>query len=110
MTVENFAKLSGFEIVTMPSPDSLIEGAYVGDLLSWVMGKAGEGNIWVTIMTNKNVLAVAALIDVSCVIISENAEIDADFIETAADKKINVLRCTDDNYTVCAKLSRLLDE
>ena len=73
------------------------------------MGHAKADNVWVTIMTNKNVLAVASLIDVSVVIICENAEVDDEFLSTAKDKEINVLRSALDSYTVCAQLSRLLE-
>ena len=73
------------------------------------MGHAKPDNVWVTIMTNKNVLAVASLIDVSVVVICENAEVDEDFLTTARDKEINVIRSEFDSYTVCAKLSRLIE-
>ena len=43
MTVEAFANLIGCEIICMPSPEKEVDGAYIGDLLSWVMGKAAEG-------------------------------------------------------------------
>ena len=42
-----------------------ITGCYIGDLLSWVMSKAQSGNIWITIMTNVNIVAVASLTDVA---------------------------------------------
>ena len=52
MTVEYFAKELGLGTLCMPSPDREIDGAYIGDLLSWVMGKASQGNVWITIMSN----------------------------------------------------------
>ena len=110
MTVESLAKELGAETLSLPCPDRVPDGAYCSDLLSWVMGHAKADNVWVTIMTNKNVLAVASLIDVSVVIISENAEVEEEFLSTAKDKEINVLRSALDSYTVCARLSRLLEE
>lgn len=53
-----------------------VEGCYCGDLLSWVMGRASAGDVWVTIMSNVNVAAVAALADVACVILAEGVEPD----------------------------------
>ena len=108
MTVENFAKLSGFEIVTMPSPDSLIEGAYVGDLLSWVMGKAGEGNIWVTIMTNVNIVAVAMLREISAIVLAEDVSLDAEVAEAARLKGINVLRTPLTSYEAAKTISEII--
>ena len=110
MTVQELAKALQAECLSLPEPERIPNGAYCSDLLSWVMGHAKPDNVWITIMTNKNVLAVASLIDVSCVIICENAELDEDFLQTAQDKEINVLRCAADNYSVCASVARLFDE
>lgn len=110
MTVESLAKELGAKMLSLPCPDRVPDGAYCSDLLSWVMGHAKADNVWVTIMTNKNVLAVASLIDVSVVIICESAEVNEEFLSTAKDKEINVLRSALDSYTVCARLSRLLEE
>ena len=71
MTVTELSKVTGLTAITLPDPEREVKGAYVGDLLSWVMGRADEGNAWITIMSNSNVAAVATLADVSCVILAE---------------------------------------
>lgn len=109
MTVETLLSALNAEALSLPCPERVPCGVYCSDLLSWVMGHAEPDNVWVTIMTNKNVLAVASLIDVSCVVICENAEVDEEFLATAKEKEINVLRSPMDNYRVCAALSRLLE-
>ena len=109
MTVQQVASRLGAEIISLALQDREPCGVYCGDLLSWVMGHAKPDNIWVTIMTNKNVLAVASLIDLSCVILCENAQVDEEFIMTAKEKEINVIRCAEDNYTVCTRLHGLLN-
>lgn len=108
MTVENFTKLSGFEVLTMPSPDNEICGAYIGDLLSWVMGKAGEGNIWVTIMTNVNVVAVAMLREISAVVLAEDVTLDAKTLEAASTKGVNVLRTPLASYEAAKKIAEII--
>ena len=110
MTVKKLAAALDASCLSLPCPDRIPCGAYCSDLLSWVMGHAKPDNVWVTIMTNKNVLAVASLIDVSCVVICENAEVGDEFLTLATEKEINVLRCAADSYTVCSQLSRLLPE
>lgn len=109
MTVDTLVTELKAEVLSLACPERELNGAYCSDLLSWVMGHAKPDNVWVTIMTNKNVLAVASLIDVSVVVICENAEVDEDFLTTARDKEINVIRSEFDSYTVCAKLSRLIE-
>ena len=108
MTVENFTRLSGFEVITMPSPENEINGAYVGDLLSWVMGKAGEGNLWVTIMTNVNIVAVAMLREISAIVLAEGVDIDGEVIEAASLKGINVLRTALPSYEASKKIAGII--
>lgn len=54
------------------SDDREINGKHVGDLLSYVMSHAAYDNAWVTIQTNINVVAVAHLLDLSCVIFADS--------------------------------------
>ena len=75
----------------MPEPGREINGAYVGDLLSWVMGRAQADNVWITIMSNMNVIAVASLSDVSCVLLAEDVSLDDEILNTAKQKGINIL-------------------
>ena len=67
MTVNELMTACNFEAVCLPDADREVSGAYVGDLLSWVMGRAQADNAWITIMSNVNVIAVASLSDVACV-------------------------------------------
>lgn len=105
MTVKELQEKYSFEILSLPQPEREVSGGYIGDLLSWVMGRAGENNAWITIMTNVNIVAVAALSDVSVIIIAEGAKPDAAVIETAEAKGVNLLSSTKTAYelavTIC---------
>ena len=91
MTVNELCTSCGFEIICMPDGQRSVSGAYIGDLLSWVMGRANEDNAWITIMSNVNVIAVASLSDVACVILAEGVHLDDELRQTAEQKGINVL-------------------
>ena len=91
MTVSDFASENALTVVTMPEPDREIKGCYIGDLLSWVMGRAEEDDAWITIMSNANTVAVASLTNVACVILAENVELESDIVKTAEQNGINVL-------------------
>jgi hypothetical protein len=54
-------------------PDS----GYASDLLSCVMAGAKKGGLWVTLQAHINIVAVAALLDLSAIIITEDAQPDA---------------------------------
>lgn len=98
----------GFEVVSLPDGDREIDGVYIGDLLSWVMGRAQMDNAWITIMTNVNVVAVASLADTSCVILAEGVEMPQDIVETALSKDVNVLASSQPIYETAVRLAGLI--
>ena len=108
MTVESLVKDCGFEVVCIPSPERVAEGAYIGDLLSWVMGKADSNNVWITIMSNINVIAVATLADVSCIVLAEGVTLDPEIVATAEAKGVNVLSSPLSAYEIAKKLSGII--
>ena len=108
MTVQQFATACQFNILTMPDPDRQIGGVYIGDLLSWVMGKAEADNVWITIMSNINVVAVASLSDVSCVLLAEDVTLDSDVLATAKDKGVNILSTSLATYEAALKVSGVI--
>ena len=107
MTVSELTN-AGFTPVVLPDPEREISGAYAGDLLSWVMGRATSGNAWITIMTNINIVAVAALVDISCIILSEGVTASPDVIQTANAKNINVLSTGLPTYEAALALAKAI--
>lgn len=91
MKVNELASLEGFSVVALPDGEREIGGVYIGDLLSWVMGRAKADDAWITIMSNINIVAVASLADVACIILAEGVTLDASVIETANAKGVNIL-------------------
>ncbi len=108
MTVNDLIKLGDFDEVCLPEGGREVNGVYIGDLLSWVMGNAAADNAWITIMSNINVVAVASLIDVACVILAEGVTLDDDTKAAASDKGINVLSTHFTAYETAVKLSKSL--
>ena len=108
MKVAQAQNLLELKPITVPCPDRDIEGVYTGDLLSWVMGRVSEGQAWVTIMSNLNIVAVASLADVSCIILAEGVELDQEVINTAQAKQINILSSEMSAYEICVRLSEVL--
>lgn len=105
MMVNGLIKACGFTAAVLPQPDREIKGAYMGDLLSWVMGRAGEDNVWITIMSNINVVAVASLADVACVIAAEGVEFEEDILKTAEEKGVNILLSSKPSYETAVSIA-----
>ncbi len=80
---------------------------YCSDLLSCVMAGAKHGGIWVTLQAHNNIVAVAALLDLSAVIVTENAMPDEATIEKANQEGITILSTTEPNFVTAGKLWEL---
>ena len=108
MTVAQLVERLPLESVALPCPDREIVGAYAGDLLSWVMGRAETDCLWATIMNNMNVLAVATLADVSLTVICEGCEISEELRTAAMEKGVNLVRTELPIYELCVAVSEVL--
>ncbi len=85
-----------------------ISGGYVSDLLSDVMGYAKEGEIWITLQTHQNIIAVASLKDVSAIIIVKGAVPETDTIVKSNIENIPVLSTDLDTFNITGCLFELL--
>lgn len=109
MTVAQLAEALGLTVFSTPEPDREITGGYMGDLLSWVMGRARAGEAWITIMSNQNVAAVAALSDVACVILTEGVQPDPNLLQKAQTQGINLLGTDRGSFQMAVELSKTLE-
>ena len=103
MTVKELRMALNLQCLSESEPDRVVTGGYGGDLLSWVMGRAQSGDCWFTIMSNINVLAVATLADVACVVLAEGVTLEEKELQNAVAKGINVLTSQKNTYTLCAE-------
>lgn len=107
MTVNELARELSLTSVAVPDGEREASGAYIGDLLSWVMGRAQCDNVWITIMSNLNIIAVASLADVSCIVLAEGVTLDETVVNTAMQKGVNVFSTEKSAYEIAAELARL---
>ena len=108
MTVKEMAKTLSLTPLAVPEDDRTFSDVYIGDLLSWVMGKAKSGNVWITIMSNINIVAVATLTDVACIILAEGVVPDENVCATALQKGINIYTSDKTAYMLAAALAECL--
>jgi hypothetical protein len=107
VTVEEIVAQLGFQVISAGEMSREISGGYASDLLSCVMAKAQRGHVWVTLQAHANVVAVASLLDLAAVIISEGVVPDAETVERAQENKVTLLGSPQTTFTVVARLSAL---
>ena len=108
MTVQELIDAIPLAVFNLDEPDRPVSGGYCGDLLSWVMGRAAPGGAWLTIMSNVNVAAVAALADVACVILTEGVQPDPPLLDRARAQGIILLGTELSTYQCAARLGGLI--
>lgn len=69
----------------------VVEGGYVSDLLSDVMGNADAGEIWMTLQTHKNVMAIASLKDLAAILLVAGNQPDEDTARQSESEGIPIL-------------------
>ena len=84
--------------------DREISCGYTCDLLSWVMAHGDEGMAWVTVQTHLNVIAVAVLSDMACVVLPEDIRMEEESLQKARDEGMTVLTSPLTAYEICGKL------
>lgn len=87
--------------------DREISGVYICDLLSWVMSHAKKGDAWITVMSHSNVVAVASLLDLGCIIVPEGIKMDEDAIKKANEEEIPILSTSMNTYDIAVALSKM---
>lgn len=107
MTIVEMSKRLSLTPLSLPDADRSFSGVYIGDLLSWVMGRAKSGCLWITIMSNINVVAVASLADVAAVILAEGVMPDAQMQKAAEERGVNVFSSELTAYELAVRLAEL---
>ena len=89
MTTKDLPAACGF-LPVVPGQAREIEGIFTGDLLSWAMGRAKEGDAWFTVMGNVNAVAVACLAECACIVLCHGARLDEEARRRAVENEVQV--------------------
>lgn len=84
-----------------------VTGGYSSDLLSYVMAKAQAGNVWITIQGHPNIVAVASLLNLAGIIITENSPLDPVTLEKAEQEGVPILTTPLTTFVLAGKLYEL---
>jgi predicted transcriptional regulator len=92
VTVSDIVNFLGLKIRTGENQlNEEVTGGYASDLLSDVIAHSGKGNIWVTIQTHPNIVAVATMKELAGIILTGGREPDAETVQKAEEEGIPIL-------------------
>jgi DRTGG domain len=84
-----------------------VMGGYATDLLSCAMRGAKKDFLWVTLQSHVNVVAVASLLNLAGVIITEGNRPAPETIAQAEKEKVNLLLTPQNTFSVVGQLTIL---
>ncbi len=108
MNIDEVVKSLSLEVKTpVRNMDVQVDGCYVSDLLSNVMGQTGEGVLWVTMQGHPNIVAIASLLSLSGIIVAGGAPIEQETLNKAAENDVTVMATDKSSFEVAGLLYQL---
>jgi len=108
MKLKEIVEKLGLTIITgQDKLENEVTGGYVSDLLSDVIANSKEGNLWITLQTHQNIIAVATLKELSGIVIVNNREPDEETVKKAEQEKIPLLTSKLTTFELAGKLYEL---
>jgi hypothetical protein len=106
MNLAEIADTLHLQLLTSPQDLTQIEpsGGYASDMLSCVMSGAARQGIWITLQAHNNIVAVAALLDLSAIIITEGAQPEPATISRANEKGVTMFITGLSSYEISGRL------
>jgi hypothetical protein len=98
--------------LTLITPEVSVKGiqvkaGYSCDLLSWVLAHGESGMAWVTVMTHLNVVAVAMLMEMACIIVPEGIRMEDASLQKAREEGSPVFSSAMTAYEICGRMYAL---
>lgn len=84
--------------------DAEVTGGYAADLVSCAMAGAQKGALWITLQGHLNIVAIASLLDLAGVIITENKSVAPDALARANEEAIPILLTPRTTFEVAGRL------
>jgi predicted transcriptional regulator len=90
--------------------NNLVEGAYTSDLLSDVIANAKKNQLWITLHSHQNIVAVALLKDLAGIIITSGHKPDKETIQKANEENLPMFSTKINSFELSGLLYNLLNK
>jgi serine kinase of HPr protein (carbohydrate metabolism regulator) len=111
MKVKDISEKLSLRVLTAPDKlDVEVSDGYSSDLLSDVMANSRKKNVWITLQTHQNIVAVAKLKELAAIILVNNRSPEPDTLKIAEEEKVPLLVTPDSAFTISWKIHGLLGD
>lgn len=84
-----------------------VRGVFISDLLSDVMTSANAGDLWLTVQTHHNLIAVANLVNIAAVVVTHGKKVPEETISLGNRYHVVILSAPGSIFDTAAKLNAL---
>ncbi|MDI6801151.1 MAG: DRTGG domain-containing protein [Thermodesulfovibrionales bacterium] len=98
----------GLETKVKGDMDAEVTGCYISDLLSDVMANSKGGELWITLQTHPNIVAVAVIKGISGIIITNGRLPENDTIKKAEAEKITIVTTQHTTFDIAGLLYNII--
>ena len=84
-----------------------VHWGYCCDLLSRVMSKGKKGGLWITVQTHMNIVAVAVLTEIACIVIPEGIQVEEEVLKKAENEGVVILSSDMTAFELAGKLYKM---
>ncbi len=108
MRVSEVVEQLGWKVLAGESyMETQVNSGYAADLLSCVMAGAETGDLWITLQTHANIVAVASLLGIAAVVVAEGANVPKATLDKAEQQEVTILSSGAPVYETVAGLVSL---
>ena len=104
MKISDVAEVLSLDLICCGDKSRETTSVISGDLMSFIIGKAKSGSIWITVQNHLNVAAVAVLKEIPLIIVASRRPVMAD-LKTRCDMENIALAISEESsFTLCYRL------
>ncbi|MDA8214431.1 MAG: DRTGG domain-containing protein [Nitrospiraceae bacterium] len=108
LKVSDIAEKIGLDIGVKGELNKDITGCYISDLLSDVMANSKDGELWITLQTHPNIVAVAVIKGLSGIIITNGRFPEPDTVKKAESENITIFTTHRTTFEIAGLLYNML--
>jgi len=109
MTIDKLAEMLDLKRLSGESNKD-VESCYISDLLSRVLGGCQAGDIWITVQSSLNMVAVAIMTEASCVILPEGLTAPDSVVEKANEEDFTIFTSDETAYSLAIRIFELISQ
>jgi hypothetical protein len=110
LTVKSVAEILGLNVVVKGDVSKTVSGCYISDLLSDVMAHSKEHELWITLQTHPNIVAVAVIKGLSALILTNGRKPEPETIRKAEAEKVTIMISPNTTFDLAGLLHAMIKD